>query len=57
LSIFDVMGREVASLVNEEQPAGSYSRQWDATGASSGVYYYRIQAGNFNESKKLLLMR
>jgi hypothetical protein len=57
LSIFDVMGREVASLVNEEQPAGSYSRQWDATGASSGVYYYRIQAGNFNEGKKLLLMR
>lgn len=56
LSVFDIMGREVAALVNEEQPAGEYSVQWNALDMSSGVYYYRIQAGSFSETKTLLLM-
>jgi photosystem II stability/assembly factor-like uncharacterized protein len=57
LKIFDVMGREVATLASEEMPAGNYSRQWNATGMSSGLYFYRLQAGAFVQTKKLLLLR
>jgi photosystem II stability/assembly factor-like uncharacterized protein len=57
LKIFDVMGREVASLVSEEMSAGNYSRQWNAAGMSSGMYFYRLQAGSFVQTKKLLLVR
>jgi len=57
LRVFDVQGREVATLVNEEKDAGSYQVQFDGTGLSSGVYYYRLQAGGFSLTKKLLLLR
>jgi photosystem II stability/assembly factor-like uncharacterized protein len=57
LKIFDVMGRDVATVVSEEMPAGSYSRQWNASGVSSGMYFYRMQAGDFVQTKKLLLVR
>ncbi len=57
LAVYDVMGREVASLVDGEVAAGEYSLQWDAAAMPTGVYYYRMQAGGFSESKKLLLMR
>ncbi|MBI4427939.1 MAG: T9SS type A sorting domain-containing protein [Ignavibacteriales bacterium] len=57
LTIFDLLGREVATLVSEELSAGSYSTRWDAAGMPSGVYLYRLQAGEFVETKKLLLLR
>jgi hypothetical protein len=57
IKVYDVMGREVAELVNGIQDAGSYSIQWNASSLSSGVYYYRINAGNFTNVKKLLLMK
>jgi hypothetical protein len=57
LKIFDLLGREVASLISEEIPAGSYSRQWNAAKMSSGIYFYRLQAGSFTETKKLVLLR
>ncbi len=57
LNVYDVLGREVATLVNEEVPAGEYALQWDASAMMTGVYYYRIQAGNYTETRKLLLMR
>jgi hypothetical protein len=57
LKIFDVIGREVAVLVSEELPEGNYSRQWKATGFPSGVYFYRLEAGNFVDVKKLVLMK
>jgi photosystem II stability/assembly factor-like uncharacterized protein len=57
LTVYDITGREVARLVNEEQPAGAYSIQWDATGLSSGVYFCRMQAGSFAATRKLLLLR
>jgi hypothetical protein len=57
LKVFDVLGREVKALVNEEMKAGSYETTFDAKGLASGVYYYRIQAGNFVETKKLMLLR
>jgi hypothetical protein len=57
LSVYDILGREIAALVRKEQPAGVYAVKWDAANFSSGVYYYRIQAGGFSEIKKLLLTR
>jgi photosystem II stability/assembly factor-like uncharacterized protein len=57
LKVFDVMGREIATIVSEETPAGNHSRQWNASGVSSGMYFYRIQAGDFMQTKKLLLVR
>lgn len=60
LKIFDLLGREVAMLVNEEKSAGAYSITWDASasgGLPSGVYFYRLQSGTFTETKKLLLLR
>jgi photosystem II stability/assembly factor-like uncharacterized protein len=57
LRIFDVIGREVATLVAEEFPAGTYTRQWNASGMTSGVYFYRLQAGSYTETKRLVLLR
>ena len=57
LKVFDALGREAAVLLREELPAGNYSRQWNAAGLPSGVYFYRLQAGSFIETKKLILLR
>jgi hypothetical protein len=57
LKVFDVLGREVATLVSKEQEAGSYQVQFDGTGLASGVYFYRMKMGEFVQSKKLLLLR
>ncbi len=67
LKVFDLLGREVAALVSEEMPAGSYSKQWNAANIPSGIYFYRLsaspsakrgeQAGAFTETKKLILLR
>ena len=57
LKIYNLIGEEVASLVDEEKSAGKYEVSWDADGFSSGVYFYRIHAGHFVETKKLVLLR
>jgi hypothetical protein len=57
LKVFDVLGRDVATLVDKEVKPGSYDVVWDATGSSSGVYLYRLQAGKFIEMKKMLLLQ
>jgi hypothetical protein len=57
LKVFDILGNEVATLVNEEKPAGSYTVQWNAQGIASGVYLYRLQAGDYSAAKKLLLLK
>jgi hypothetical protein len=57
LKVFDVLGNEVATLVNEEKPAGSYEVNFKASNLSSGVYLYKLQAGSFIETKKMLLMK
>jgi len=57
LKVFDALGREVSVLLFEALPAGTYARQWDATTQPSGVYFYRLQAGSFTETKKLVLLR
>ncbi len=57
LKIFDLLGKEVATILSEELPAGNYKREWNAQSFSSGVYFYRLQAGDFVETKKLILLR
>ena len=57
LIIYDVLGNKVATLVNEEKPAGNYEVNWNASNLSSGVYYYKLQAGPFIETKKMILLR
>ena len=57
LKVFDVLGREVSTLVNEEMKMGSYARVLHGDNLASGVYLYRLQAGTFTETKKLLLLR
>jgi len=57
LKVFDVLGREVATLVNEEKPAGTYTINFNAEGLSSGIYFYKMQAGSFVQIKKLVLMK
>ena len=57
LKIYDVLGNEVATLVNEHRNAGSYEVDFNASALSSGVYFYRIQAGDFVETKKMMLVK
>ena len=57
LKVFDMMGREVATLVNEVQDAGFKTVKFDAGGLASGVYFYRLKAGGFVETKKLMVTR
>ncbi|MCG3158756.1 MAG: hypothetical protein DKINENOH_05400 [bacterium] len=56
LKIYDLLGNEVATLVAEKLPAGQHQRVWEAKDLASGVYLYRLQAGNFVAVKKLILM-
>jgi len=57
LKIFDVLGNEVATLVNEKQSSGSYSVEFDGNGLASGVYFYQIHSVNFTETKSMLLLK
>ena len=57
IKVFDVLGREVATLVNQNSPAGRYTVRWDASGMPSGVYVYRLEAGNQVSAKKMILMK
>ncbi|MGA9363279.1 MAG: YCF48-related protein [Bacteroidota bacterium] len=57
LKVYDVLGREVASLVSEELPTGTYTVRWNAAAFPSGVYLYQLRAGSFVETKKLVLLR
>jgi hypothetical protein len=57
IQVYDMLGREVATLLDEQLPAGRHSVRWNADGFSSGVYMYRMQAGGFTASRKLVLMK
>lgn len=57
VKVYDVTGREVAELVNARVGAGAYEVVWNATGYASGVYYYRIHAGDYVSVRKLILMK
>ena len=57
LRVFDILGNEVATLVNESKQSGSYSVSFDAANLPSGVYFYRINTDNFTETKKMILLK
>jgi hypothetical protein len=57
LRVYDILGREVATLVNESLRPGHYTRTFDGTGLASGIYVYRLQAGSFVETRKAILLR
>jgi len=57
LSVFDVFGSEIEILVNQWQPAGSYIIDFDASHLSSGIHFYRLNAGNLSQTKKLILLK
>jgi subtilisin-like proprotein convertase family protein len=57
LKVYDVLGREVTTLVNKEQNAGNYETVFDASQFSSGVYFYQLNAGSFIQTKKMILIK
>jgi len=57
LKIYNILGQEVAELVNEEKQPGVYEVNWNASGFASGVYFYQLRAGSFVETKKMILLR
>jgi hypothetical protein len=57
LKIYDILGNEVSTLVNEEKEAGAYAINFDANNLASGLYLYRIQAGSFIDTKKMILLK
>lgn len=57
LRIFDMMGREVATLVNEQLQSGNYETEWNAAGIPSGTYFYKLTANNYSETMKMILIK
>jgi hypothetical protein len=57
LKVYDVLGNEIATLVNEEKSPGQYQINFDASEITSGVYFYRLNAGTFTQTKKMILLR
>jgi hypothetical protein len=57
LVVYDLLGREIKTLVNEALQAGLYSVRFDAGDLPSGIYFYRLTAGDFSETKKLILLK
>ena len=64
LKVYDILGKEIATLVNESQKSGNYEVEFNASNFASGVYFYRLQSGNpdksgqvFTETKKMILLR
>jgi len=55
--VYDMLGRTVATLVDEARPAGTHAVRWDAAGMASGVYTYRLEVGGAAITKKMLLMK
>jgi hypothetical protein len=57
LKVYDILGREVATLVNEEKPAGEYEVEFDGSTLTSGIYFYQLKAGEFIQTKKMILLK
>ncbi len=57
LKVYDILGREIETLVNEEKPAGEYEVEFDGSNLPSGIYFYRLKAGEFTETRKMVLLR
>ena len=57
LKVYDLLGQKIATLVDKKQQAGYHSVRWDATLYPSGIYFYRIQAGDFSQTRKMILLK
>ena len=57
LSIYNLLGQKMVTLVHERQKAGDHQVEWDSSGFPSGVYFYRINAGTYTDIKKMLLVK
>ena len=57
LSVYNILGQKVATLVNKVENAGVHNIKFDASKLTSGVYIYRIQAGSFTQSRKMILLK
>ena len=57
LKVYDILGKEIAALVNKEKVAGNYEVEFNGSNLSSGVYFYRMQAGEFTSTKKFILLK
>ncbi len=57
IKVYNVIGKEIATLVNEYQPSGNHSKEFSANGLTSGVYFYTIKAGSFSATKKMILLK
>ena len=57
LKVYNLLGQEAATLVNKQQPAGSYEVKFDGSKFASGIYLYKLNAGDFSSVKKLLLLK
>jgi hypothetical protein len=57
LKVYNVLGKEVTTLVSEEKAVGKYEVKFDASSLTSGIYFYRLQAGSFVETKKMILIK
>ena len=57
IKVYDALGNEFATLVNEEKPAGTYEFEFNGTGLPSGIYFYQLKAGSFVKTKKMVLMK
>jgi hypothetical protein len=57
LKVYDVLGTEIATLINEEKPAGNYEVEFNGTNLPSGIYFYQLKSGNYIETKKMILLK
>ncbi|MCW8809784.1 MAG: T9SS type A sorting domain-containing protein [Ignavibacteriaceae bacterium] len=57
IKVYDVLGKEITTLVNDEKPNGNYEVEFNGNGLASGIYYYRITAGDFSQTKKMILLK
>ncbi|MBT8377645.1 MAG: T9SS type A sorting domain-containing protein [Ignavibacteria bacterium] len=57
LKVYDSLGNEIATLVNEDKSAGNYEVRFDGTSLPSGIYFYKLIAGNYSETKKMMLIK
>ena len=57
ITVFDVLGRHISTLVNEKLAAGSYETEWSAVNMPGGVYFYKIETDDFTETKKMMLVK
>jgi len=57
LKVYDILGREIAALVNEERPAGEYEVDFDGSALTSGIYFYQLKAGEYSETRKMVLLK